>query len=489
MRSSQDRLASKKFHVLALALAAVLAPCLASAQSKEATTAELKEQIAKMQEQLRQQQAAMQEMQQRLSGLETKEAEQAAAPPPVAAQAQPVTAADIPQQEPASRIHKPPSALAGVEEPPPEGYVRLGNTGNLLKLDVVAQLDMMFDNKITPYPDLFIPAGIPVRGAPFYDSDNQSNLSAKQSVVRMDFRRDTPLGLLKVVYKNNFFGFGGPDMDYNLQYLYGELEAKNYSIIAGYFLSAFTDISVFPNTLDYEGPNSFTFKYTPQVRYTPVLWRHGEGRLTLPMSLEKPNADIAVLGDYEPYSRWPDLTLGLRYETPDWHLQWVNLFRDLSVQSAGDDRTRTTEAYATQLTFAAGVFGDDSVQGWASWGKGYANFLQDITGFGLDAAFNTSFELEAIDAYGYGLGYTHAWSDTLSSSASYGYLKIDPDFNLFLDPSLPESTQYASLNLAWQFSDRAMMGAEWLWGHNRDLTGASGEAQRLQMTFRYDLNP
>ena len=94
-----------------------------------------------------------------------------------------------------------------------------------------------------------------------------------------------------------------------------------------------------------------------------------------------------------------------------------------------------------------------------------------------------------IDAYGYGLGYTHSWSDVLSSSASYGYLKIDPDANVFIDPSMPESTQYASLNLAWQFSERAMLGAEWLWGHNRDLSDNEGEAQRLQVTFRYDLNP
>ena len=489
MQASQDRSASMKFQVLALAVAAALMPCLATAQTKEATTAELKQELAKMQAQMLEQQKAMQQMQQRLSELESGQAAQAAAPPAVAAQAQPVTQADIPQTEAPSNIHRPPSALPAEGEPPPSGYVRLGDSGNLVKLDVVAQLDMMFDNKLMPYKDLFIPAGIPVSGAPFHDSDMQSNLSAKQSVVRMDFRRDTPLGLLKVVYKNNFFGFGGPDMDYNLQYLYGELEAKDYSIIAGYYLSGFTDISVFPNTLDYEGPNSFTFKYTPQVRYTPVLWRNGDGRLTMPVSLEKPNADIAIFGDNQPYSRIPDVTLGLRYETPDWHVQWANLFRDLAVQSANDDRTRTTEAYATQVTFAAGVFGEDSVQGWGSFGKGYANFLQDITGFGLDAAFNTSLELEAIDAYGYGLGYTHSWSDTLSSSASYGYLKIDPDVNVFIDPSMPESTQYASLNLAWQFSERAMMGAEWLWGHNRDLTGADGEAQRLQMTFRYDLNP
>lgn len=474
--------------LLCVCLATTLSP-QARAQSNDPTIPELKLQIAKMQEQLRDQQSVIEQMQRHLSELEAKETAHVAAPIPPPPETRTVTAADLPQQEPVSRIHRPPSAMAGVEEPLPEGYIRLGDTGSRLRLDVIAQLDLMFDNKFMGEQDLFVPSSIPVQGSPFHDSDTRSNLSARQSAVRMDFRRDTPYGLLKVVYLNNFFGDGGPDMDYNLQYLYGELEAEGFTFLAGYGLSAFTDIDAFPNTLDYEGPNSFTFKYTPQIRFSPTLYRHGEGRLTLPMSLEKPNADIAVLGDYAPYSRWPDTTLGLRWETPDWHVQWANLFRDLAVQSATGDAKRTTEAYATQLTFAAGVFGDDSVQGWASAGKGYADFLQDIAGLGLDAAFNPQLELEAIDAHGYGAGYTHAWSDTLSSSASYGHLRIDPDANLFLDPGLPESTSFASLNLAWQFSDRAMMGAEWLWGRHRDLTGATGEAQRVQVSLRYDLNP
>ena len=67
--------------------------------------------------------------------------------------------------------------------------------------------------------------------------------------------------------------------------------------------------------------------------------------------------------------------------------------------------------------------------------------------------------------------------------------RIDPDANLIVDPTLPQNTAFASLNLAWQFSERAMMGAEWLWGRHEDLTGAAGEAQRVQMTLRYDLNP
>ena len=97
--------------------------------------------------------------------------------------------------------------------------------------------------------------------------------------------------------------------------------------------------------------------------------------------------------------------------------------------------------------------------------------------------------LRAIRARGYGAGYTHAWLDTLTSSLSYGYLRISPDANFLLSQDLPKSTKFASINLAWQFSERAMVGMEYLWGQNIALNDLRGQGQRLQTTLRYDLNP
>ena len=452
--------------------------------STSADAEALRAQVTQMQAQMQQLQKQLDELQAKQA--QTAEAQQAATAAQQAAAA-PVTAAEVPSYETKSEIKHPPSALPGVSEPLPEGYVRLGDTGNLLKVDVVAQLDVMTDDtKLTP--DLFVTSSIPVRGSPFYNVGWRSNLSAKQSIFRLDFRRDTPLGLFKVVYKNNFFGSTG-DMGFNTQYFYGQLENERYSLLAGYFLSGFTDIDVFPNTLDYEGPNSFTFKYTPQIRFSPVIYRHGESRLVMPMSLEKPNADIGVIDRFGTYSRTPDAVIALRWEAPDWHVQWANLFRDLGVEDSVTGEQITENAWATQLTGTAGVFGDDSVQAWASYGKGYANFLQDISGYGLDAAFTTDGDLKAIKARGYGVGYTHSWNDKMSSSGSYGFVAINPDANMLIDPTLPKKTQYFSLNFAWQFSERAMLGVEYLWGQNNDLLENSGNAQRLQATLRYDLNP
>ena len=475
---------------LAFTLLTGTAAPVALAQSTD-SNADLKTEITQMRQQMQAQQQVMQKMQQRLDELEAKEA----APKPQVAAETPSAPVKPALVTPTSELaaakaaqYHPPSAPAGVAEPLPEGYVRLGDTGNLLKIDLVAQVDAMADSTYMGAQDLFVPSSIPVRGAPYYGTSWRSNMSAKQSIFRMDFRRDTDYGTLKVVYKNNFFGSGTGDMPYNLQYFYGELDNEHFTLLAGYNISAFTDIDAFPNTLDYEGPNSFNFKYGPQLRFSPILYKNGDSLLTLPLSVEKPNADITTIDGFNTYSRRPDFVFGLRWETPTWHIQWANLWRDLEVESA-TARSRGTNGYATQLTGSSKLFEHDSVQGWVSSGRGYANFLQDISGLGLDAAFNPYSDLRAIRARGAGAGYTHGWTADLTSSMSYGYLRISPNSNLLIDDTLPKSTKFASINLAWQFSERAMIGIEYLWGQNVDLTDARGQGQRLQTTLRYDLNP
>ena len=69
------------------------------------------------------------------------------------------------------------------------------------------------------------------------------------------------------------------------------------------------------------------------VRWTPILTKWGDSTLTLPMSIEKPNADITVPDAFGTYSKRPDFTIGLRWNAPDGHLQWANLFRDLAVET------------------------------------------------------------------------------------------------------------------------------------------------------------
>jgi len=47
-----------------------------------------------------------------------------------------------------------------------------------------------------------------------------------------------------------------------------------------------------------------------------------------------------------------------------------------------------------------------------------------------------------------------------------------------LDRDLPKSTRFASLNLAWQFNQRAILDIEYLWGRNIMLVDTRGAGHR-----------
>ena len=72
---------------------------------------------------------------------------------------------------------------------------------------------------------------------------------------------------------------------------------------------------------------------------------------------------------------------------------------------------------------------------------------------------------------------------------SYGFLAINPDENMLIDPGAAEedAVRLAQPRLAVQ--PRTMFGVEYLWGQNNDMLGQQRHRSRLQATMRYDLNP
>lgn len=66
------------------------------------------------------------------------------------------------------------------------------------------------------------------------------------------------------------------------------------------------------------------------------------------------------------------------------------------------------------------------------------------------------------------IGYTHKWTDTLRSTASYGYVHLDNEFSH--QPNAYHLTHCASMNLVWQVRKRLSLGLEGLYGFKEEKT-------------------
>jgi len=105
--------------------------------------------------------------------------------------------------------------------------------------------------------------------------------------------------------------------------------------------------------------------------------------------------------------------------------------------------------------------------------------------------------LEAIRAFGAWAAYQHWWSKSLRSSATYGFVRLDSDFDLCPNPAgtgTYKQTQYASMNLVWSPWPPFDVGLEYMFGH-RTVTNSTavdgsttGQNHRVQFTMRWNFD-
>jgi len=292
-------------------------------------------------------------------------------------------------------------------------------------------------------------------------------------------------GTLRVFNENDFFNDSSSgSMSFRVRHFYGQA----WNLLVGQTYSAFMNIDAWPDVLDYAGPNASINKRHAQIRYSPPIYE-GVGKMHLLFSVEQPDSDLSTTAMGVPagaktYTPTPDGVAGWRWEGDVGHVQLAGLFRSIGYEAdnANDD---TVFGWGASGSGAFNLFKADKLSWQVAYGEGMARYVNDIGSADLDAAPDRSGDLEALPVLAAALGYTHQWSKQFRSTASYGYIHVDP--NSSLGNFAIEDTHYASANLVWHPTKAFRMGLEYLYGIKETRNDADGEAHRLNFVFRYDL--
>jgi cell division protein FtsB len=363
-------------------------------------------------------------------------------------------------------------------DPKYRGFVPIPNTPVLIKFNAKPRVDFTDDPQNTGNPDRFVTAQIPVDGDFFQGGGNQFNVNAKGSQLSLDVRAPELPGSPRFFYQNDFFGSGSADLNFRVRQLYGQI----FNVVLGQTFSVFEDPDAWPDTVDYEGPNSAIFARRPLVRYQWQVAKNWQ----LNFGLEKPSSEVDTSIDpgAQQVNHAPDGGLNVRWENSKYgHVQLGAIFRDIGVKGpiVGN---QNTFGWGVNLSTSLNVFDRDSMQGQLTYGQGLFRYFNDDFQ-NNDAAFNSSGNLTAIPAFGAMIGYTHKWDDTLRSTASYGYVHLDNQFSQ--EPNAYHITHYASMNLVWQVRKRLSLGLEGLYGFKEEKSGADGDAFRIQIGAVYSI--
>jgi hypothetical protein len=367
-------------------------------------------------------------------------------------------------------------------DPKYRGFFPIPNTPVIIQFNAKPRVDMMQDNQNSGNPDRFVTAQIPMKNTPGYGGGEQFNMTAKGSSMGVDVRAPDMPGNFRFYYNNDFFG-SGSGMAYRLKQMYGQL----YNVTAGFTYSIFEDPDVWPDTVDFEGPNSAIFARQPTVRYMLPL----SDKWQMNFGVQQPSSDVDTSAPTNNVSfgsaavnHLPDGGFNIRWEDAKvGHVQLATIFRDVGANSPKLGQQEVL-GWGLNLSSSFNVFDGDSVQAQVTYGQGVFHFCNDNFSNG-DAAFNNAGELRALAYFAPMVGYTHQWSEKFRSTLTTGYVNLQNEQSQA--GNAYHETYYESANLMWQLRKRLSVGVECLYGYKNEKSGAYGDVWRIQTGMVYTL--
>jgi hypothetical protein len=380
-----------------------------------------------------------------------------------------------------------PDALAQDAKPRLDiyGFAML-DMGYQAKQNDPSWFDVVRPTKLPAFENQFAPDG------KWFASVRQSRFGVKSFVP-------TDLGELRTIFEFEMFGVGvdAGQTTIRLRHAYGELGQFG----AGQYWSPFMDIDVFPNSVEYWGPNGMVFFRNVHVRWMPI---QGDTRLTI--ALERPGAsadggvysDRVELTDVKGRFPLPDVSAEYRWGQPWGYVEAAGIVRYIEWDDLGNERFDLAgDAIGWGLNLSAGVtVGEmDRLHAQVVYGQGIQNYMNDApVDIGIkqvaitDTSFNAAYDIgEPLPMVGIVLFYDHYWNKQWSSTL--GYSRLDIDNSDGQAPDAFKAGQYALVNLMHYPAKDVMVGGEFQYGRRENKSdGWAVDDYRVQFTVKYNFS-
>ena len=326
-----------------------------------------------------------------------------------------------------------------------------------------------------------------------FGEDKHWFAGVRQSRLGVKSYFPTSLGELRTTFEFELFGTGVDQgqTTFRLRHAYGELGDFG----AGQTWSPFMDIDVFPNSIEYWGPNGMVFFRNVQVRWMPI---QGDTRLTIAVERPGASADGGQIADrieiQNINARFPvpDISAEYRYGGQSWgYVEAAGIFRKMYYDDVLDDQfelSGDTTGWGINLSSNL-KFAKDVLRLQYVFGEGIQNYMNDAP-VDVGAARNpgnaiTPIVGEALGCQGLVIFLDHTWSDQWTTSV--GYSRIDIDNSDLQNDNAFKRGQYALANLLYYPATNVMIGGEFQWGHRENfLDDFTSDDYRIQFSFKYN---
>src|SRR5262245_19329949 len=283
-----------------------------------------------------------------------------------------------------------------------------------------------------------------------FGEDGRFYLSARQSRLGVKGELPTSNGVVKAQFEFDMFGVGGDagNTTIRLRHAYGQWK----QVGGGQTNSQFMDVDVFPNVLDYWGPNGMLF-----FRNVQVFWRpKDDDTMQVAVAIEAPGAsgdagiyaDRVALQNVVPRFPMPDLTGHVRARGRMGYLQVGGVVRRINYDDVLQDQFNLSghvTGWGISLSSNVNVGKNDVLRLQYVFGDGIQNYFNDAP---VDVGVKNNLSNpvtpivgEALPVQGLVLYLEHTWNAKYTTSA--GYSRVDIDNSDAQAPNAYKSGQYA----------------------------------------------
>lgn len=366
------------------------------------------------------------------------------------------------------------------------------------RLDVYgfAMLDMGYQSKQND-PDWFDvvrPTKLPAYPNQ-YGEDGHFFAGVRQSRLGVKGFIPTGMGEVKTIFEFELFGTGvdAGQTTFRLRHAWGELG----QIGAGQTWSPFMDPDVFPNSIEYWGPNGMVFFRNVQLRWTP--WQEGDSRLAIALERPGASADQGVyagrieLQGVKARFPLPDLSAQFRYAR-DWgHIQVAGILRQMKWDDLNDDQYDLTgKATGWGINLSSNIKLQKHVARLqVVYGEGIENYMNDAP---VDVGIQNNLSNPVTPVVGKALPLLGIvafldlnWNEKWTSTVGYSLVDIDNSDGMNADAY--KTGQYALANVLYHPASNVFLGPEVQWGKRENFRdGFTSDDFRIQFSAKYNFS-
>jgi hypothetical protein len=280
---------------------------------------------------------------------------------------------------------------------------------------------------------------------------------------------------------------GGNEFSYLPRLRSAYVQVMGFTI--GRDVSTFCDLQAAPQTIDFQGPNAYNFRFTEMIRYEHTCWdRH----ITFGAAAEMPSVS-ATYGEHfsSIYQRVPDGIAYLQYawgERRESHIRVSGVIRDMYLH---DNKLGMN---TTQLGWGVQLSGNINIGRWVDlymngvYGRGITPYINDLMGTPYDFTYDPSnpTRLQTLPMWGWqAAAQFNIIPGRVWMAGGYSQVGLEENDG-YISANEYHRGQYVFANAFCKATKNLTFAVEYLYGSRKNMDDSKNHANRLSIMAQYN---